>query len=80
MHHTWCWIQVAYYNRDLLAYAGNFHHEYVRFKPKFWEPDKGQSAPDYRAGVWGINVGSQLQRGQLSLADLALKLRVDLGN
>ena len=72
VHHTWYWIQVAYYNADITAYIGNLLHEAG--------DGAGKSVQDYRAGVWGIQVGTRLQKGQLSLVDLAMKLRVDLGN
>ena len=80
VHHTWYWIQVAYYNPDLLACIGNLYHEYGgrSIRDRF-APGGGQSIQDYRAGVWGIGVGRQLARGQLTLFDLATKLRVDLG-
>jgi len=73
VHHIWYWIQVAYYRNDIIAYAGNYYHERIQ------RNERGQSQQDYDAGLWGIDVGSQLQNGDLSLRELAMELRVDLG-
>lgn len=73
VHHTWYWIQVAYYRSDIIAYAGNYYHERIQ------RNERGQSQQDYDAGLWGIDVGSRLRNGDLSLRELAMELRIDLG-
>lgn len=73
VHHTWYYVQLAYYNADLTAQAGNWYHENVP-----WE--SGRSQQDYIAGRWGIVVGHGFQGASLTLIDLANKLRTDLGD
>lgn len=73
VHHTWYWIQMGYYHDYFTAMAGNIWHE---IDPR---AEQGRSWSDFRAGVWGIAVGSQLQNGQPDLFDLAQDLRIFLG-
>jgi hypothetical protein len=70
VHHTWFWIQVAYYNADWKAYAGNWRHENMG--------DAGSSQQDYNAGLWGISMGHALQESNISLLHLAEATRTDL--
>ena len=70
VHHTWFYVQVGYYQGDVIAWLGNVVHE-IR--------DPGGSLPDYLAGNWGIQVGDAVRRGDLSLVELAESMRVELG-
>ncbi len=72
VHHTWFYVQVGYYQGDLIAWLGNVAHETL-------DTPTGTSMADYLAGNWGIRVGDAFRRGDLSLIELADKMRVDLG-